>query len=259
MQHSLGLEVRGLTKLYNAKPAVLDVSFHVAPGEVLGYLGPNGSGKSTTVKMIIGLLERTRGEVLWCGQDVRHDMEAFKRTLGYVPEEPFVYPYLTGREYLQLTGRLRGMEERTLGEKIDAMLDLFSLYEHRYSPIASYSKGMKQKVLITAALLSNPDLLVFDEPLSGLDVTTALVFRSLMRTLAAQGKAILYSSHVLEVVEKVCNRVLILRRGQVVAHDSVEHLRALLSSPSLEDVFAQLVVQEDTDKLAAGLFAVMRG
>lgn len=259
MQHSMGLDIRGLTKLYNGKPAVCDVSFHVSPGEVLGYLGPNGSGKSTTVKMIIGLLERTRGEVLWQGRDIREDPEAFKRSLGYVPEEPFVYPYLTGCEYLQLTGRLRGMDERSLAAKTDAMLDLFSLYEHRYSPIASYSKGMKQKVLITAALLSNPDLLIFDEPLSGLDVTTALVFRNLMRTLAAQGKAILYSSHVLEVVEKVCTRVLILRRGQVVAHDSVEHLRALLSSPSLEDVFAQLVVQEDTEKIAAEMAAVMRG
>jgi ABC-2 type transport system ATP-binding protein len=176
-----------------------------------------------------------------------------------VPEEPFVYPYLTGREFLQLTGRLRGIDERVLNEKIDAMLDLLSLHEHRYSPIASYSKGMKQKVLITAALLGDPQLLIFDEPLSGLDVTTALVFRNLMRALAARGKAILYSSHVLEVVEKVCMRVVILRRGQVVAHDSVERLRALMSSPSLEDVFAQLVVQEDTEKIAADMAAVMRG
>lgn len=259
MQQARGLEVRGLTKDYNRKPAVRDVSFHVSPGEVLGYLGPNGSGKSTTVKMLTGLLERTRGEVLWNGRDVREDMEAFKRILGYVPEEPFVYPYLTGREYLQLTGRLRGMDESALNAKIDSMLDLLSLYEHRYSPIASYSKGMKQKVLITAALLDDPQLLIFDEPLSGLDVTTALVFRNLMRTLAAQGKAILYSSHVLEVVEKVCMRVLILRRGEVVAHDSVERLRGLLSSPSLEDVFAQLVVQEDTEKIAAEMAAVMRG
>lgn len=259
MQHSMGLDVRGLTKLYSGRPAVRDVTFHVSPGEVLGYLGPNGSGKSTTVKMIIGLLDRTRGEVLWRGRDIREDPEAFKRILGYVPEEPFVYPYLTGREYLQLCGRLRGMGEGVLNARIDAMLDLFSLYEHRYSPIASYSKGMKQKVLITAALLDDPELLIFDEPLSGLDVTTALVFRHLMRTLAARGKAILYSSHVLEVVEKVCMRVLILRCGEVVAHDSVEHLRGLLSSPSLEDVFAQLVVQEDTEKIAADLAAAMRG
>jgi ABC-2 type transport system ATP-binding protein len=253
------LEVRKLTKEYNRRAAVRDVSFCIGPGEVLGYLGPNGSGKSTTVKMLTGLLEPTSGEAWWRGRSIREDLEGFKRVLGYVPEEPFVYPYLTGREYLQLTGRLRGMEERSLSAKIDAMLDLLSLYEHRFSPIASYSKGMKQKVLIAAALLDDPEVLIFDEPLSGLDVTTALVFKNLVRTLAGRGKAILYSSHVLEVVEKVCTRVLILRRGEVVAHDSVERLRALLASPSLEDVFAQLVVQEDTEKIAGELYAVMRG
>jgi ABC-2 type transport system ATP-binding protein len=253
------LEVRGLTKEYNRRPVVREVSFTVSPGEVLGYLGPNGSGKSTTVKMLTGLLEPTRGQAFWRGREIREDLDGFKRVLGYVPEEPFVYPYLTGREYLQLTGRLRGMQERVLDEKIDAMLDLFSLFEHRYSPIASYSKGMKQKVLISAALLHDPEVLIFDEPLSGLDVTAALVFRHLMGTLAARGKAILYSSHVLEVVEKVCMRVVILRRGEVVAHDSVQRLRSLLASPTLEDVFAQLVVQEDTAKIAAEMAAVMRG
>ncbi|HWQ54198.1 MAG TPA: ABC transporter ATP-binding protein [Bryobacteraceae bacterium] len=253
------LKVSRLTKRYHHRAVVDEVSFCVGRGEVLGYLGPNGSGKSTTVRMLTGLLEPTCGQAWYGGRNIREDLVAFKRVLGYVPEEPYLYPYLTGREYLQLTGRLRGLPEKSLNEKIEALLNLFSLFEYRFSPIASYSKGMKQKVLITAALLHDPEVLIFDEPLSGLDVTTALIFRNLIHSLAREGKVILYSSHVLEVVEKVCTRVLILRQGKVVANDSVEHLRRLLESPSLEDVFAQLVVQEDTVKIAEEMVAVMKG
>ena len=251
------LEVRNLTKRYQCRAVVDAVSFTIRPGEVLGYLGPNGSGKSTTVKMLTGLVEPTEGQIFYQSQPVRYNLLDFQQRMGYVPEEPFVYPYLTGREYLQLVGRLRGLPERRTEQKIDRMLDLFSLMEHRYSPISSYSKGMKQKILITGALLHDPEVVIFDEPLSGLDVTTALVFRHLMSRLAAQGKMILYSSHVLEVVEKVCHRVLILRQGKVVAHDSVDHLRYVLKSPSLEDVFAQLVVQEDTCQVAARMAEVL--
>jgi ABC-2 type transport system ATP-binding protein len=175
-----------------------------------------------------------------------------------VPEEPNLYPYLTGREYLQLVGRLRCLPAAPLEARIDQLLNLLSLHEHRYSPISSYSKGMKQKILISAALLHNPDLLVFDEPLSGLDVTTSLVFKNLLKALAREGKVILYSSHVLEVVEKVCTSVIILRRGCVVANDSVAHLRNLLALPSLEDVFSQLVQQEDTEKIAEDIVDVMQ-
>jgi ABC-2 type transport system ATP-binding protein len=253
------LEVFQITKEYNRRAVVDHVSFTIDRGEVLGYLGPNGSGKSTTVRMLTGLLDPTSGEVRYGGRGIREDLLAYKRVLGYVPEEPFLYPYLSGREYLQLAARLRCLPERPTGEKIDALLQLFSLYEHRYSTIGSYSKGMKQKILLAAALLHNPELIIFDEPLSGLDVTTALVFRNLIEALAREGKMILYSSHVLEMVEKVSTRVLILRRGRVVAHDSVERLRAVLASPSLEDVFSQLAVQEDTKKLADEMIAVMRG
>ncbi len=253
------LEVVKLTRTFHQRPVVNEVSFSIQPGEILGYLGPNGSGKSTTVKMLTGLLEPTSGAAFYRGSDIRRNLHAYQRALGYVPEEPHVYPYLTGREYLQLAGRLRDLPERRLDAKIDALLDLFSLFEHRHSAISSYSKGMRQKVLITAALLHNPEVLIFDEPLSGLDVTSALVFRNLMRKLAGEGKVILYSSHVLEVVEKVCTRVIILRKGHIVAHDSVDRLRALLESPSLEDVFSQLVVQEDTEKVARDMVAVMKG
>lgn len=252
------LEAIGLTKRFGAIPAVDNVSFTLRPYEVLGYLGPNGSGKSTTVKMLTGLLPPSAGEILLDGRRIQDDLIAYKRRLGYVPEEPHIYSYLTGPEYLRLLGRLRGMPAETLERRIAAFMQLFGLHPHRYSPISSYSKGMKQKVLITAALLHDPDILIFDEPLSGLDVTTALVFRSLLEILAARGKIILYSSHVLEVVEKVCHRVMILRRGKVAAHDSVEHLRDLMKAPSLEDIFSQLVLHEDPEQMAREMVAVMQ-
>ena len=253
------LEVRGLTKKYPGLIAVDDVSFTVRPYEVLGYLGPNGSGKTTTVNMLTGLVEPTDGDILFDGLRIKDNLLEYKRRLGYVPEEPRLYPYLTGREYLELVGRLRSLPARRMEARIEAFLRLLSLWDARHSLISSYSKGMKQKILISAALMHDPDIIIFDEPLSGLDVTSALVFRNLVKALSAEGKIILYSSHVLEVVEKVCSHVTILRKGRMVANDSVERLRDLMALPSLEDIFAQLVLQEDTEKTARELVSVMKG
>jgi len=250
-------EVRNLTKRYRRIPAVEDVSFAIQPGEVLGYLGPNGSGKSTTVKMITGLIEPTRGEILFHGRNVSEDWAAFQRRIGYVPEEPHLYPQLTGREYLQLVGRLRGLPRRVLEARMDEMLHLFSLWEDRHSPLSAYSKGMRQKMLLSAALLHNPELLILDEPFSGLDVNTALMLRALVKALADEGRMILYSSHELEVVERVCSSVMILRKGHVVAWDAVERLRDLMHQPSLEGVFAQLTQQEDPGRIVGGILAAM--
>ena len=252
------LEVHNLTKRYSAIPAVQNVSFTIRPGQILGYLGPNGSGKSTTVKMLTGLIEPSEGEIFFRGENVLKNRLWFSRHFGYVPEEPHLYAHLTGGEYLQLVGRLRSMEKSLLERKIDAMLELFGLAEFRDTQMSSYSKGMRQKVLLSAALLHDPDVLILDEPFSGLDVTAALVFRTLLQALAAEGKMILYSSHVLEVVEKVCSEVVILHRSRVLAHDSVARLRDLRSSASLEDVFAQLVMQEDTSAIASQMIAIMR-
>jgi len=253
------LEARGLTKFYSGIAAVKDVSFQVRAGEILGYLGPNGSGKTTTVNMIIGLVEPSRGEVLFEGRPIAADPAGFRRRVGYVPEEPNLYPFLSGREYLQLVGRLRGMQAGRLDRKLTALLDLFGLANDSEQPIGSYSKGMKQKVLISAALLDDPDLLIFDEPLSGLDVTTALVFRHLVQALASRGKTILYSSHVLEVVEKICSKVLVLYRGHIVADDEVERLRDVMALGSLEEVFSQLVEQRDPERTAQEIAEVVTG
>lgn len=251
------LEVRRLTKCYASIPAVNQVSFTVRPSEVCGYLGPNGSGKTTTVNMLTGLLEPTSGEILFRGRRIHDDLIGYKRRLGYVPEEAHLYPFLTGLEYLQLVGRLRSIPRRALDRKCEAFLQLFSLHPDRHSPISSYSKGMKQKLVISAALLHDPEVVILDEPLSGLDVTSALVFRGLVRRLAERGKVILYSSHVLEVVEKVCTSVVILRKGQALANDSVERLRDLMQLPSLEDIFSQLVLHVDTEQVARDLVDAM--
>ncbi|HEY4362449.1 MAG TPA: ABC transporter ATP-binding protein [Bryobacteraceae bacterium] len=251
------LEVRDLTKRYNRIPAVDSVSFRIAPGEILGYLGPNGAGKSTTVKVLIGLIEPTSGEILFRGRDVRQNWPGFLGSVGYVPEEPHLYPQLSGREYLQLVGRLRGLKRAVLEARMDAMLRLFALWEDRHTPLSSYSKGMRQKILLSAALLGNPEVLILDEPFSGLDVNTAIMLRTLIRALADQGKMILYSSHVLEVVEKICSSVIILRKGKVVAHDRVERLRDLMSQPSLEGVFTQLTEQEHPERVVSGILAAI--
>jgi ABC-2 type transport system ATP-binding protein len=252
------LEVTNLCKRYRGIPSIEDINFRVQPGEIVGYLGPNGSGKSTTVKIITGLLQPNEGSVLFEGKDIRKDMVGFRSTLGYVPEEAHVYTYLSGLEYLQLVGRLRGMGERNIERKATQMLKLLGLESWRYSPISFYSKGMKQRVLIAAALMHNPKLLVFDEPLSGLDVVSARLFKDLLQELATQGKAILYISHVLEVVEQVCDRVIVIAKGKILADAAPAELAKVMQLANLQDVFAQLVQQEDTRVLARQLVDVMR-
>ena len=224
------LEVVNVTKYYGALAAVREVSFAVRPGDVLGYLGPNGSGKSTTVNMVAGLLEPTDGEIRVDGENIQRNILAHRRRIGYVPETPDLYSYLTGPEYLTLVGRLRQLEARVLEEKIERSLRLFDIYDDRHARLSAYSKGMRQKILIAAGLLHDPDIVILDEPSSGLDVSATLVLKRLIRALAADGKIILYSSHVLEMVEQVCSTVVILREGQVVAADRVERLRALMRS-----------------------------
>ena len=252
------LELRSLTKRYAVVTAVENLDITIKAGEVYGYLGPNGSGKTTTVKMLTGLLAPTRGHIFYQGRDIREDLVAYRKHLGYVPEESLLYPYLSGLEYIQLVGRLRSIPQAVLDRKVDRLFDLFSLHGQRHASISSYSKGMKQKVLIIAALLHDPDILIFDEPLSGLDVTSVLVFRSVVRSLARAGKIILFSSHVLEVIEKVCSKVIILYKGHVVADDNVGRLQDLMHLPSLEDVFNQLVMQVDTDLVANEIIETMK-
>jgi ABC-2 type transport system ATP-binding protein len=251
------LELRNVHKSYSSIPAVEDVSFCARAGEVTGYLGPNGSGKSTTMKMITGLIEIGSGSILFEGRSIQSDLMAYKQRLGYVPEEPYLYTHLSGVEYLVMVGQLRNLARRAASERIDGLLRAFALYDDRHVPISAYSKGMRQKVLLAAALLHNPDLILLDEPFSGLDVGSALILRSLIEELSARGKVVLFSSHELETVERICSHIVILHRGRIVADDSIERLRTLMSLPTLEGIFSQLAIEQDTAAISKQIVDLM--
>jgi len=252
------LELVGVCKSYRGVPAVRGLTLSATPGRVIGLLGPNGSGKSTTVRMIVGLLRPSRGVIRWRGVDIQRDLLEYQAIVGYVPEEPRLYPYLAATEYLELVGGLRDIPRATLTRRIDRFLELFALDTDRYAPLSSFSKGMRQKVLIAAALLHDPDLVILDEPNSGLDVASTLVFRSLVATLAERGKVIIYSSHMLDAVEKVCQDVIILHKSEVVASNSVSTLRERTQTRSLEEVFATVAVDQDVDRIGRDLADVSR-
>src|SRR5580765_3517256 len=225
------LELRHVSKQFSDTLAVDNVSFRARAGEVTAYLGLN---------------ESTAGDITFNGRAIGDDVIAWKQRLGYVPEEPHLYGHLSGLEYLVMIGQLRDLPARQAGERIDGLLRLLALYDDRHESVSAYSKGMRQKVLLAAALLHNPDLLLLDEPFSGLDIGSALVLRSLIQELAGRGKVVLLSAHEIETVERVCSRVVILHRGKVVADDSIERLRTLMSVSTLEEIFAQLAVEHDT-------------
>jgi ABC-2 type transport system ATP-binding protein len=252
------LELRHVTKRFSGVPAVDDVSFEARAGEITGYLGPNGSGKSTTMKMITALIEPSEGEVLFDGRPIREDLLGFKQRMGYVPEEPYLYSHLSGLEYLTMVAQLRGLPAKPTADRIDGLLRLLSLHGDRNAAISAYSKGMRQKILLSAALLHNPDLILLDEPFSGLDVSSGLVLRSLIQELAARGKVVLFSSHELETVERISSHVVILHRGKVVADDSIEHLRSLMALPTLEAIFSELAVEQDTAAVSREIADLIR-
>ncbi len=252
------LDLESITKRYGLLTAVGGVSFSVRPGESVGYLGPNGAGKSTTIKMLAGLLPPTEGRILYGGRDIRKNSYWYKERFGYVPEEPAIYSHLSAYDYLMMVGRLRLLKEGVLKKKIEGFMEILDLAGDMHSDISSFSKGMTQKVLISAALLHDPELLLLDEPLSGLDITSALTVRELVRKLAADGRAVIYSSHVLEIVEKVSTRVIILDQGRVAADDSVENLRQMMKLRSLEDIFRQLTTQRDPEGAASDLIFLMK-
>jgi len=238
------LEAQHLVKRFHGIKVVDDVSFVVRAGEVVGYLGPNGSGKTTTGRMLTGLMEPSSGAVLFGGRSIGDDPVAYRRRLGYVPEEPALYSFLSGREQLQLIGRLREIPEDVLEHRMRALLQLFGLADAAEQSISAYSKGMKQKTLLIAALMHDPELLILDEPESGLDVGAILLLRHLVRVLAERGRAILYSSHIVENVERLCTRVIVLSAGRVVVDGNVDSIRTIAPSGSLEEAFATLAAQQ---------------
>ena len=252
-----GLEARDLAKYYSAIAAVRGFNLSLRPGTIVGLLGPNGSGKSTVVSMLTGLREPSAGQILFDGHSIADRMVEYKARIGYVPEEAHLYTFLSGREQLELIGRLRRLPADLRTRKMGALLELFGLSGAADQPISGYSKGMRQKLLIVAALLHDPDVLIMDEPESGLDLSASLVLRHLVPMLAARGKMILYSSHVLDYVERLCGAVIVLHRGRVVAEGPVSELRAMMQGESLEAVVAQLVTTTDPERTARDIADVV--
>ena len=250
------LEARALTKRYGGLLALDQVSFQLKRGEIVGYLGPNGSGKSTTVNIVVGLLEPSSGTIALDGRTMSEDPRGYKARIGYVPEEPYLYTHLTATEYLTLIGRLREISEAVLEKKIAKLLTLFQLHDSRYSTMAAYSKGMRQRVLLAAVLMHNPDLLVLDEPFSGLDVNAGLLFRALLTLLAADGRMILFSTHRFDMVEKLCSRVLILSSGRMVAAHRMSEFGA--GGSLLEETFVRVTKQPDFTPVAREIIDTIR-
>ncbi len=239
--------VRNLVKQYGDTRAVDGVSFTAQPGEITAYLGPNGAGKSTTVKMIVGLLRPTEGQVLICGHDMAVDPLAAKKCLGYVPENSAIYTTLTPQEYLSLVAELHGLEPGLAAGRIEKLFKGFDLAEVAARQITTLSRGQRQKVLLSGGLLPDPPVLILDEPLQGLDANSVSMLRRMLQQMAQDGKTILMCSHILAVVEQLCDRILVLNHGRLVADDRTAHLIQGSPGGTLESVFCQLTRTQDAE------------
>ena len=247
------IETRGLTRHFGATKAVEDLDLRVEPGEILGLLGPNGAGKTTTVKILAGMIKPTRGSASVAGFDVEKDPLEVKRRIGYVPEAGALYETLTAGEYLRMVANLRGIDGKPADRKINELLDLFDVLDARDRRLAGHSKGMRQKVLISAALMGNPEVLFLDEPLSGIDANAALVVKQLLRELAAKGRTILFSSHILEVVERICTRIVIIDGGRRIIEGAPGQIAAATGTDGLEQAFARLTGVRDASDVTRDL------
>ena len=240
------IRLRELTKSYGAQPAVRGITLEIPDGQLVGLLGPNGAGKTTTIRMLTGMLAPTSGTAEVEGADVVRDPLAVKRVVGYVPESGAVFEALTAQEYLRFIASLYAIPDAEAEARIGRFAQFFELDDATLrKPLSTYSKGMRQKVVITSALLHNPRVVLFDEPLNGLDANAALSFKTLITSLAREGKTIVYCSHILDVVERVCERVVIIHQGRIVADGTVAELVERTGEPSLERVFNKLTATEN--------------
>ena len=251
------IEINNLTRSFGESMVVDNICFSVPKGQICGYLGPNGAGKTTTVKMLTGMIKPTNGFARIAGYDISKQPLEVKKLIGYVPESGALYENLTPFEYLIMIGTLYKLSEEMLDNKINEFLRIFKMLDVKNDRMNTFSKGMRQKVVISAALLHNPDVIFFDEPLNGLDAGSALLLKELIRRLADQGKTIFYCSHILEVVEKICDRVIIIDEGKIVADGSIDELQNLTKQSSLEAIFSQVTNSEDMIEIAKAFSEVV--
>jgi len=235
------ITTRNLKHSYDNKTAVLkEIELDIYPGQIIGYIGPNGAGKTTTVKILTGMLSGFTGSVTVLGYDIEKNPTEVKKRIGCIPENVALYETLTPLEYLGFIGQLYGMDKKEIREKTGRMLELFNLSENMNDRMTSFSRGMRQKVLIIAGMLHNPEIIFLDEPLSGLDANTVLIIKEILTKLAAEGKTIFYCSHIMDVVERVSDRIIIIDKGKIIADGPFEELQARVKGGSLEKIFTQL-------------------
>lgn len=258
MNDDILLEITDLKKNYGAKSVLNGISFGVKKGEIIGYIGPNGAGKSTTIKIILGIERDFSGQVKVFGHDILQNNIEYKRKIGYVPETAEVYDSLTGQEYLTFIGELYGLDYKLADYKAKSLMELFGIDDAYYSRIASYSKGMRQKLLIISSLLHDPELLFFDEPINGLDANSVMIFKEIMAQLAQQGKTIFYSSHIMDVVEKISSRIILIHNGQIAADGTFAELTEQNTKGTLEQIFNELTGFTEHQDVARKFVSIVR-
>ncbi|SEO04666.1 ABC-2 type transport system ATP-binding protein [Amphibacillus marinus] len=253
------LELKNLSISFGEKHVLKNINLSVNRGQIIGYIGPNGAGKSTTVKIILGLLDKFQGDVYVFDQNIRGGAVDYKRRIGYVPENGEIYEDLTALEYINFTGQMYGLSEEDITLKLQGLMEKFEMEQVIHARIGTFSKGMKQKLLIIASLIHDPDLIFFDEPLSGLDANSVMIIKEMMARLAKAGKTIFYSSHIMDVVEKISDRILLLNNGEIMADGSFEELRAKNQEGSLEQIFNQLTGFDQHEQLAQDIVDIVHG
>ena len=251
------IRIANLFKNYGTKSVLKDINLEAYPGQVIGYIGPNGAGKSTTVKILCGLLTDYEGTVTIKGFDLKTETLAVKRIIGYVPELAELYDVLTPREYLQFSGALYELDEAICHERIERMMQAFGLAENIDQRMDSFSKGMRQKVLLASGILHNPDIIILDEPLSGLDANSVIIVKELISKLAKDGKTIFYCSHMMDVVEKVSDRIVLIDEGRIIANGTIEELRDQQGNTSLEQIFAKMTGKDSLSVTADELMKAL--
>jgi ABC-2 type transport system ATP-binding protein len=251
------ISIKNLCKSYGNKPVLKDINLEVYSGQVIGYIGPNGAGKSTTVKILCGLLTDYEGEVSVKGFDVKKDTLEVKKVIGYVPEMAELYDVLSPKEFLSFMGALYGINEQVCSERIQKIMSAFGLAVNIDQRMDSFSKGMKQKVLIASGILHNPDVIILDEPLSGLDANSVIIIKEMISRLARDGKTIFYCSHMMDVVEKVSDRIVLIDEGRIIADGSFEELKLQQGNKSLEQIFANLTSKDSLSTTADELIKAL--
>lgn len=238
------IHIRNVFKAYGTRPVLKDINLQVYPGQIIGYIGPNGAGKSTTVKILCGLITDFEGDVTVKGFDIKKHSLDVKKSIGYIPELAELYDVLTPMEFLQFMAALYNLDAAVAEDRIIKMMAAFGLHGNLHQRMDSFSKGMKQKVLIASGLLHNPDIIILDEPLSGLDANSVILFKELISRLAAEGKTIFYCSHMMDVVERVSDRIVLIDEGRIIANSTFDELQAQQGAKSLEQIFAQLTSKD---------------